>query len=354
MSFGGGVPPWQNQQRNSLNAGHQQQQQQQHNSSQLGGFQSRNFGHGITGQQAPISLLSLGTNQQIFSSQTVSYPQPRALNPIAFSTNSIQRSSQNLQLQQNHNNNQSNFGNQGKGNNFQISGNSNNSGGGGGNNNRNFLNLRDQQRSSSYNAVPPPLISNEKLAGYSVNNNRSNRHITPERNRTPVRSRRNPRFEEVNDEDRKRKRHAREMERERLPRDKKDDLIEKRDRSVSRRSSPKRRKTRGVPRYMVQIPKVSLTLSESDVLELRRRYVNMYVPSDFFYTEMSWVKNFPPTQPFSIAKPFTFHIMNKEVEPIKENDAVLEPPDADYLFSAKVKCDESAKTQSKLIQIFRF
>lgn len=272
MSFGG--PPWQ-QRNNSLNAGqiHQQQQQQQHNSSQLGGFQSRNFSHGIT-QQTPISLLSLAPNQ-IFSSQTVSYPQPRALNPIAFSTNSIQRSSQNLQMQQqqqNHNNNQSNFNNQ-KGN-FQI-GNSNsnsNSNNNNNNSNRNFLNLRDQQRSSSYNAVPPPLISSEKLATYSVNNNRSNRHITPERNRTPVRSRRNARYDDSNDEERKRKRHAREMERERNPRDKKDgDVVEKRDRSVSRRSSPKRRKTRGVPRYMVQIPKVSLTLSESDVLELRRR-----------------------------------------------------------------------------------
>lgn len=278
MSFGG--PPWQ-QRNNSLNAGqiHQQQQQQQHNSSQLGGFQSRHFNQ----QQAPISLLSLGTNQ-IFSSQTVSYPQPRALNPIAFSTNSIQRSSQNLQLQQqqqqqNHNNNQSNFNNQ-KGN-FQI-GNSNNSNSNTNNNssNRNFLNVRDQQsqRSSSYNAVPPPLISSEKLATYSVNNNRSNRHITPERNRTPVRSRRNARYDDSNDEDRKRKRHAREMERERNPRDKKDgEIVEKRDRSVSRRSSPKRRKTRGVPRYMVQIPKVSLTLSESDVLELRRReYLFIY------------------------------------------------------------------------------
>lgn len=28
--------------------------------------------------------------------------------------------------------------------------------------------------------------------------------------------------------------------------------------------------------------------------------------------------------------------MNKEVDPVSPNDAVLEPPDADYLFSAKV------------------
>lgn len=75
---------------------------------------------------------------------------------------------------------------------------------------------------------------------------------------------------------------------------------------------------------------------ESDVLELRRRYTNLYVPSDFFFTNIRWSQSFPPNATFSIHKPCTFHIKHRSVENVKENDAVLNPPDADYLFSAKV------------------
>lgn len=74
---------------------------------------------------------------------------------------------------------------------------------------------------------------------------------------------------------------------------------------------------------------------EADVLELRRRYTNLYVPSDFFITQMSWVNAFPANAPYSINKPCSFLIMNKAVEPLKDFDAP-DPPDADYLFSAKV------------------
>lgn len=75
---------------------------------------------------------------------------------------------------------------------------------------------------------------------------------------------------------------------------------------------------------------------ESDVLELRRRYTNLYVPSDFFFTNIRWSQSFPPNATFSIHKPCSFHIKHRSVESVKENDAVLNPPDADYLFSAKV------------------
>lgn len=76
---------------------------------------------------------------------------------------------------------------------------------------------------------------------------------------------------------------------------------------------------------------------QADVLEVRRRYANLYIPSDFFYTRFRWVDAFPPDKPFSLNKPCQFHIMNKEVEPVVENDAILEPSDADYLFCAKVR-----------------
>lgn len=72
------------------------------------------------------------------------------------------------------------------------------------------------------------------------------------------------------------------------------------------------------------------------MLEIRRRYTNLYVPSDFFSTQFRWIDAFPPNNPFTLNKPCQFHIMSKEIDPISENDAVLEPPDADYLFSAKV------------------
>lgn len=75
------------------------------------------------------------------------------------------------------------------------------------------------------------------------------------------------------------------------------------------------------------------------MLELRRRYTNMYVPSDFFFTEIRWPVSFPPNATFSIQKPCAFHIMHRSVESLHEPpaEAVLEPADADYLFSAKVR-----------------
>ncbi|XP_076643256.1 cell division cycle and apoptosis regulator protein 1 isoform X2 [Halictus rubicundus] len=75
---------------------------------------------------------------------------------------------------------------------------------------------------------------------------------------------------------------------------------------------------------------------EADVLEIRRRYQNMYIPSDFFSTNFRWVDAFPPHMPFALNKPCSFHVMHKDVDPCTENTAVLEPSDADYIFSAKV------------------
>lgn len=45
---------------------------------------------------------------------------------------------------------------------------------------------------------------------------------------------------------------------------------------------------------------------------------------------------FPLNRPFDVMHQCSFHVMNREVEPVCDNDAVLEPSDADYLFSAKV------------------
>lgn len=76
--------------------------------------------------------------------------------------------------------------------------------------------------------------------------------------------------------------------------------------------------------------------SDADVLELRRRYTNLYVPSDFFYTRIRWSDSFPAHTPFSIQKPSAFHVFHRKVEALQENEAEFEPADVDHKFSAKV------------------
>ncbi|XP_049786967.1 cell division cycle and apoptosis regulator protein 1-like isoform X2 [Schistocerca cancellata] len=174
---------------------------------------------------------------------------------------------------------------------------------------------------NTYNAVPPPAENSGSGNNYG---NRSNQ-------RKSSRQDRKDRARETDDEevDRKKRREERIREREEK---------EKRSPSVRQRSkSPRpRRRQRIVPRYMVHIPKMALDLPEADVLELRRRYSNMYVPSDFFSANFRWVDAFPPNTPFTLDRPCSFHVMHKEVDAVLDNKAVLEPPDADYLFSAKV------------------
>lgn len=146
------------------------------------------------------------------------------------------------------------------------------------------------------------------------------------------------RLRDVDDDDRRRRRDDREdryrdKHRDRTPERER----RERERSPVRKKSPNRRKTRPIPRYMVQMPKQLLTQKSVDILELRRRYLTMYIPSDFFTSEVRWIEAFPPNEPFSINNPCSFHVMHKEVEPlvpVASND--FEPADADYLYSAKV------------------
>ncbi|CAH1186773.1 unnamed protein product [Phyllotreta striolata] len=167
--------------------------------------------------------------------------------------------------------------------------------------------------SNNYSAVPPPSDRGGGRKG-------GRRDRSRERDR------------EDDEIDRKRRREERMREREK---EEKKSPISKRTKSRSRSPKVIRRRTRVIPRYMVQVPKIDLDLEVGDVLEIKRRYKNMYIPSDFFYTSIKWVESFPSSKPFSISKPCSFHVMNKEVDSI--NDCpVVEPSDADYLFSAKV------------------
>jgi hypothetical protein len=107
--------------------------------------------------------------------------------------------------------------------------------------------------------------------------------------------------------------------------------------SPSRSRSPPRRRQRTAPRYNVSVPKVSLNFLESSVYELKKRYSNMYVPSDYFMANHSWMKSFPIHDGFKIQYASTFHIFNKDlVESPLLSDAVYDPSDANHTFSAKV------------------
>ncbi|XP_061084037.1 cell division cycle and apoptosis regulator protein 1 isoform X1 [Conger conger] len=108
-----------------------------------------------------------------------------------------------------------------------------------------------------------------------------------------------------------------------------------RDRSPRRERSP-RRPRRVVPRYTVQFSKFSLDGYSCDMMELRRRYQSLYIPSDFFHAEFSWVDGFPLSRPFQFGNYCNFHIMNREVDPLTKNTAILDPPDANHTYSAKV------------------
>uniref|UniRef100_A0A8C1XSN1 Cell division cycle and apoptosis regulator 1 n=1 Tax=Cyprinus carpio TaxID=7962 RepID=A0A8C1XSN1_CYPCA len=108
-----------------------------------------------------------------------------------------------------------------------------------------------------------------------------------------------------------------------------------RDRSPRRERSP-RRPRRVVPRYTVQFSKFSLDGCNCDMMELRRRYQSLYIPSDFFDAVFTWVDAFPLTRPFTFGNYCNFHIMHKEVDSLVKNTAVLDPPDANHTYSAKV------------------
>jgi hypothetical protein len=71
-------------------------------------------------------------------------------------------------------------------------------------------------------------------------------------------------------------------------------------------------------------------------MTLKSKYMNMYIPSDFFNASAPWVDNLPMARPFSLGQPCKFHVMHKDVPPLSPETAVLDPPDADYKFCAKV------------------
>merc|ERR1719210_508976 len=111
-------------------------------------------------------------------------------------------------------------------------------------------------------------------------------------------------------------------------------------RSKSRSRSPPRRRARTTPRYNVSVPKISLNFPRSSVMELKKRYNNLYIPSDFFNAQHSWNEAFPIEAPFKVQYATSFNTFSKElVEPppgLGPSKWQFDPPDCDYTWVAKV------------------
>ncbi|XP_026322034.1 cell division cycle and apoptosis regulator protein 1-like isoform X2 [Hyposmocoma kahamanoa] len=165
---------------------------------------------------------------------------------------------------------------------------------------------QNPSKSNTYNAVPPP--SNNK------------KPMPTRRDDRPIR--RDERFSQKRSRTRSRSRSR-----------------DRRDSRTRRDSPPRKRPVVHQPspvKYVVRVPRMPLDIQKVDVPGLSQRYTNLYIPSDFFNAHVKWGETFPPQMPFSLNNPCAYHIMSREIENPNANDAVLEPPDADYKFSAKV------------------
>lgn len=89
-----------------------------------------------------------------------------------------------------------------------------------------------------------------------------------------------------------------------------------------------------------------------DVPSISQRYNNLYIPSDFFNAHVKWGETFPPQTPFTLNTPCNYHIMAKEIENPIANSAVLEPPDSDYRYSAKVSYLDEYKIQFNCTTVY--
>ena len=75
-------------------------------------------------------------------------------------------------------------------------------------------------------------------------------------------------------------------------------------------------------------------------MELKKRYHNLYIPSDFFNAHHSWNEAFPTEAPFKVQYATSFNTFSKDlVEPppgLGTSRWQFDPPDCDYTWVAKV------------------
>jgi len=76
-------------------------------------------------------------------------------------------------------------------------------------------------------------------------------------------------------------------------------------------------------------------------MELKKRYSNLYIPSDFFTAKHLWNNAYPIEEPFKVQYASSFHVFNKDsVDPptpsLGPSNWQFDPPDSDYTWVAKV------------------
>lgn len=72
------------------------------------------------------------------------------------------------------------------------------------------------------------------------------------------------------------------------------------------------------------------------VLDVKNRYSNMYIPSDFYHLSLDWSTAFPLYRPFVLGNGTKLAICHKDMAPIEPFPEEVDPSDCDYTYSAKV------------------
>ena len=86
--------------------------------------------------------------------------------------------------------------------------------------------------------------------------------------------------------------------------------------------------------------KLRIFSGEMKCTDLRRRYANLYIPSDFIRADFDWITSLKLEQPVKFSPhPITFHVLHKDVDiPLAEGDQLPQenPVDADSRYIVKV------------------
>ncbi len=95
---------------------------------------------------------------------------------------------------------------------------------------------------------------------------------------------------------------------------------------------------------------VSLDCRGANVVELRRRYAHMYVPSDFVDADFHWPDTLPRSRPLPLDRPVAYHVFDKRVDPPPSLAAAAVSPPTLLPFSLPSTCLSATRTKTKLTQ----
>ncbi|CAL8100479.1 unnamed protein product [Calicophoron daubneyi] len=90
-------------------------------------------------------------------------------------------------------------------------------------------------------------------------------------------------------------------------------------------------------KYEVKIPRSLFNVKTKCLTELRHNYPRLNVASDFYECVSTWCESYPMHHPFKLGNATDYHVFHRDVEPPTPADtSLLNPPDADYSYSARV------------------